>query len=153
MRRGLRRPISHLVFACSVVGAGVIGYFSGLHIGAPTYEIASVAGFSGQTAEIYDGNFQVDKHVGVASITALLPALRAATWTNQKFMRKGAWGLQLNDGTKIWISHYGEFFWLSGVPGYYVIQTPHRFAFNEYTSKHLNDRVIDWRRKQNLSNE
>ena len=148
MRRGLPKSGRLIAFACTLICAGAIGFFSGLYVGSSTYIVPSLARLNGQYAEIYDGRFESAEHVGNIDVQALLPVLQAATWTNEKLMRKGAWGLQLRDGTKIWISYYGDFFWVSEVRGYYLIQTAHLASFKAYMSK-LSDQVIEWRLKRN----
>ena len=148
MRRGLPKVGRRIALACTLIFVGVIGYFCGLHIGSATYLVPSLSRLSGQFAEIYDGKFESTEHVGNIDVQALLPALQAATWTNEKLLRKGAWGLLLQDGTKIWISYYGDFFWVSGVPGYYVVQAAQLASFNVYMSQ-LRDQVFVWRLKRN----
>ena len=128
----------------------LIGFAIG-YLCQSTYTIGTLRVFDGQTrAILFDGKRDESLRVGDVDASALIPHLQQASWTNQHQMRKGAWALEFPNGIAIFVSVYGDFFWLSGTSGYFLIPLARQASYRSIVSARLADPTFAWRAKRNL---
>jgi hypothetical protein len=102
-------------------------------------------------ARLYDGAVAPERFVGEIEVSELLAPLRGAAWTNDRLMRKGAWILEFGDMTRVCISYYGGFFWVSGRQGYFVVTESQRPAFQHWVEERISKPTIEWRIRRNTA--
>ena len=100
-------------------------------------------------ARLYDGAVLPELFVGEVEVGELLRHMRRAAWTNAHIMRKGAWTLETSDNTRVCVSYYGDFFWVRGRPGYFLVPELERPAFGKLVEERLSSPTIEWRGRRN----
>ena len=130
---------------CAFLGLAV-GYFC-----QSTYTVPSLRVLDGQTrAFLFDGKRHESLRVGEVDTSALIAHLQQASWTNEYLMRKGAWTLEFPNGIVAFVSVYGDFFWLAGTRGYFLIPTENQTNYRSIVYSRLTEPTLAWRTKSNL---
>lgn len=90
--------------------------------GCRTYEIRSPATLIPSATAVYskrEGNSVSERVVG---ITPIKRAVSRSTWHSGAFLDKGSVHLKFKDSPDLFVSFYGNFFWIEGQPGFYRIR-------------------------------
>ena len=115
-----------------------------------TYTIGSLRTLIGQKrAILFDGKRDALLRVGEVDTSELVPHLQQASWTNAHLMRKGAWTLEFSNGKAVYVSFYGDFFWVSETPGNFLIPADRQTSYRSIVSSVLAEPTFAWRIARN----
>ncbi len=80
------------------------------------------------------------------------PMVRA-TWKSGRALNKGNLHLRLESRPDIFVSYYGDFFWVENQPGYFVIIDQDRIEFKRFFSELPEIQIIPRRERRNSEPE
>jgi hypothetical protein len=141
----MKQSNKRFVLILLVLIVGISGYLFG-YFNRPVYLISSTQVLDASSnAKLFDGDYSDRAFVSELDISELLPILRDSEWTNKNIMIKGNWSLLLDNGTKISLSYYGAFYWVDGMPGYFVVKEEDRSKYDEIIETQIRMRVIESR--------
>jgi len=125
-------------------------FITGYYFGNKEYEIPSLKKLDGvRNAKLFDYTFSDDDFVGTVDVQNFINILQNAYWKNDSPKNKGSFKFQLNKGINILVSYYGNFYWIEGVDGYFVLKNDSDVKKSElFLNDILKKRLIPWRKQK-----
>ncbi len=133
--------ICFLCFICAIAGYAY-GFLS-----QPTYHI-SLAKLLDPSSDAKLFNASTNEFISLYNPSGMLTILPSSSWTNQRIHRKGSWKILLENGTNIHLSYYGNFFWIEGTKGFFLIPPNHKAAYQSLLNE-IQMKTFAWRDLRN----
>ena len=117
----------------------LVGLSAILIQGCRSYAVRSPATLISSATAIHskrEGDSVSDR---VVDITPIRQAISRSTWHSDAFLDKGSIHLKFKNSPDIFVSFYGDFFWIDGQPGFYKIRRDDEEEFRQGMRRILGD--------------
>ncbi|QKE62492.1 hypothetical protein HNE05_03660 [Aquipseudomonas campi] len=144
----MNKPLSSAIILFLCFACGAAGYIYG-YLSQPEQRIYPPVILSSMSeAKLFDSSFSSDELISTYNSSEILKILSNSAWTQPGIITKGSWKILLDNETKIHLSYYGNFFWIEGTKGFFLVHPDNKADYQALLGK-IHIKTVAWRKIRN----